>query len=312
MIFNTSTIYLDTVVNLKLDNIDVNVKGELIEKIFLHFGSSAAFVTGAKIAASFLLKTKLSFPTKVAGSLGTGVGFTGVYQIVNIGSKTLHSKFNSQNLNESININVDKIDIYTELENQIINENINKQNLQSFLPKFKSNLNSNSEEFLIRFKELTQNDLKIIENVNSKSTIISNLEKINSKSINEIFKEDDNLNVKEQIINSPLEFSEIEKLTNINDVLIILNYNLILNIVMVYLLFLLIYILSVKFIIDYNFNLDKIKNYYLGNLLHYIISKSITIWSVNNIIWIYFFLISLFIFSCASTFGIYVCIVVLS
>ena len=124
---------------------------------------------------------------------------------------------------------------------------------------------------------MTKNDIKINENVNSKSTIISNLEKINSKSINEIFKEDDKLNVIEQMINSPLEISGIDKLTNINDVLIILNYNLILNIVMVYLLFLLIYILSVKFIIDYNVNLDKIKNYYLGNLLHYIVSKSITI-----------------------------------
>lgn len=145
MIFYTSIIYLDTIVNLKLDDFDVNVKGELIEKMFLHFGSSAAFVTGAKIAASFLVKTKISIPSKVAGSLGTGVGFTGVYQIVNIGSKTLYSKFNLQNLNESVNINVDKIDIFTELENQIINENISKQNLQLFLPKFKSNLNSNSE-----------------------------------------------------------------------------------------------------------------------------------------------------------------------
>jgi|ERR1700723_2999616 len=114
------------------------------------------------------------------------------------------------------------------------------------------------------------------------------------------------------IINAPLELTDAEKLNCFSDLVNILQSNLIVNLSMVYLIFTLIFIITVKIITDNNINIDIVKKYPLGKYLYIILNKLISSWRISNIAWIYFLLISLFIFSCISTFGIYVSLVVIS
>ena len=157
------------------------------------------------------------------------------------------------------------------------------------------------------------NNLKI----DTKSNIISSIEKFKSQTISEIFQSQESIteSITENvpnIINAPLELTDIEKLKYMNDLVNLLQYDLIVNMVMVYLIFTLIFIITVKIITDNNINIDIVKKYPLGKYLYIILNKLISSWRISNIAWIYFLLISLFIFSCISTFGIYVSLVVIS
>ena len=157
------------------------------------------------------------------------------------------------------------------------------------------------------------NNLKI----DTKSNIISSIEKFKSQTISEIFQSQESIteSITENvpnIINAPLELTDIEKLKYMNDLVNLLQYDLIVNMVMVYLIFTLIFIITVKIITDNNINIDIVKNFPLGKYLYIILNKLISSWRISNIAWIYFLLISLFIFSCISTFGIYVSLVVIS
>jgi hypothetical protein len=114
------------------------------------------------------------------------------------------------------------------------------------------------------------------------------------------------------IINAPLELTDAEKLNYISDLVNILQSNLIVNLVMVYMSFTLIFIITVKIITDKNIKIEIVKKFPLGKFLYIILSKLISSWRINNIAWIYFMLISLLILSSISTYGIYICLAVLS
>jgi hypothetical protein len=76
--------------------------------------------------------------------------------------------------------------------------------------------------------------------------------------------------------------------------------------------FTLIFIITVKIITDKNIKIEIVKKFPLGKFLYIILSKLISSWRFNNIAWTYFMLISLLILSSISTYGIYICLAVLS
>jgi hypothetical protein len=59
-----NTIYLDTNINVKLDDLNFSITGEYIDKIFTHFGAVTAFLIGYRLAAAFVTKHPMSLGGK--------------------------------------------------------------------------------------------------------------------------------------------------------------------------------------------------------------------------------------------------------
>lgn len=310
-LFNMNTLYLeDPTIQIKLDDVDFNIKGDLINRFFNQFGIIAIFVAGAKLAASFLAKKNLSIPSKLLSFFVGGASFTLGYEVFGAGAGILKGKNHSNLENNTINISVDNIQIITDKNNAFTGDNISVNKLESFLPRFKDS-NINLGQYNSKIKEFLNNNNKL--NLNPKSNIISSIEKYKSQTISEIYPSQESVteNVP-NIINAPLELTDAEKLNYISDLVYLLQYNLLVNLSMVYLTFTLIFIITVKIITDNNINIEIVKKLPLGKFLYIILNKLISSWRINNIAWTYFMLISLFILSSISTFGIYVCLVVLS
>nr|QCI56455.1 hypothetical protein [Hypsizygus marmoreus] len=124
------------------------------------------------------------------------------------------------------------------------------------------------------------------------------IEDHSDRSLKEIFAQGGN-NVNNNLgdilfIHSPLEFSDLSIIHN--DLITILNYNLIVNLFMVYLILMLVFIFTIKFVIDSDLFLEKVKTLPLGKYLYYILNKLISIWKNSSILWIYFILFFFYLF----------------
>ena len=175
----------------------------------------------------------------------------------------------------------------------IINCNMNNLRATIF-PKFKWNLN------------LDASNLSTTETKSSK--IIKLIEDTNNAELAEI------LDVKsipfDIVIDSPLEPDNISILhDNLNT---ILTYNLPINLFMVYLVFMLIYIITIKYVLDSEAFLAKVQKLPLGKYIHYILDKLINVWKYSSIFWIYLILFFLLIFSSSSAYAIYGCLFILN
>ncbi len=111
-------------------------------------------------------------------------------------------------------------------------------------------------------------------------------------------------------INSPLEPSHLINFQQ--DLITILGYNLIVNITMIYLLLMLTWAFTVRFVLDTDSFLTKVKSWSLGKYLYPVLNKLINIWKKSTVLWIYFILFFLLFFSIASSYAIYACLFVLS
>lgn len=110
-------------------------------------------------------------------------------------------------------------------------------------------------------------------------------------------------------INSPLENSDLSGLSPIID---LLNSNLLLHFIMLYLIFMVLLIFTSKLLIEKKFNLEGIKKIPLGYYIHFLLTKLINIWKLNSNLWIYFILINLFIFTFFSSYSLYTIIISLN
>ena len=88
------------------------------------------------------------------------------------------------------------------------------------------------------------------------------IEKKTNSTLSEIFKSDSNID--NFFIESPLESSELSPIVIQNQVIELLNYNLVLHYVMIYLIIKCIFIFKVKLITDNNISIEFIKNLPLG------------------------------------------------
>jgi hypothetical protein len=186
--------------------------------------------------------------------------------MVNYTAGTIRGKnLAQQGLNEvSVSLHIKDVVIS---EGNISNNigNIISSDPTCIIPKFQFSI----EDRLSRFNSLN-NKLSIID-VNNKpeSKIINMIEKQNNCSLNEIFYKENSIN--NIIINSPLENIK-------NDLITILSYNLIVNLIMVYFICMLIFIFTFKFVINNNINLEKVKILPLGYYIHFILSNIILGW----------------------------------
>jgi len=306
-VLSSDIIYLDTTLNLNINELDLNVSGEYIDKIFTHYGAATAFVVGSKLAAAFLTKHPISLGGKIGVTIGTGAGSTAAFQMVNYGTGLIKGKILAQKGLTDGTINLYIKDVVVNNENNLNDSVVSSKNLDPsiLIPKFQSN----QLDSLIRFNEMFKNKLELVKVDNSNSKIIQMIEKQNSCSLNDIFSSENSLN--KVIINSPLESNDLTILSVKNDIITMLNYNLTVNLIMIYLIFMLTLIFIFKLFYDKNISLDKVNNLPLGNYFKSLIIKLLSAWKRSSNFWILFILFFLFLFSCSSAYGIYACLFIL-
>lgn len=81
---------------------------------------------------------------------------------------------------------------------------------------------------------------------------------------------------------------------------------------MLYLLIMLLIIFTCKLIIDSDIQLNKIKEYPLGNIIHKILVLYISVWKSSANIWIYMIVSGLIIFTLVSTYSTYSILTILT
>jgi len=81
---------------------------------------------------------------------------------------------------------------------------------------------------------------------------------------------------------------------------------------MIYFLFVLFFIITIRFVIDHDWFLNKVKNLPFGKFFHFIFNNLLKTWKNSNILWIYFLLFLLICCSISSTYAIYGCLFILN
>jgi hypothetical protein len=304
--FGITTIHLDNGDNfftVSLDNATFILNGKILDKIANTFGESAAFALGAQIGASFVLKKNISVPNKILVSLGTGSLSCQVKNANDIISKKMKIYLNNNNPVVCVDVNGESSSFVT-------------SNLMDILPKFKNgDYIGNTSELSARYQTFINNhlgDQVKIDILDSK--VIAHIQNVKSKTISEIFESSEisiETNNTPTIINSPLELSEMDKLNDLKDIVELMGINLNISIILAYLLFSLIFVFTIKLLVDSNINVDLVLKYPGGKIIHYILSKLLKVWSVNNTFWIYFILFITFFGSCFTAYSLYICSIVL-
>jgi len=302
----SNNIYLDssTIVNVNLDGVNVTVKGDYIDKLFTNIGATSAFVIGSRLAASFLSKHPMSLGGKIGTTISAGAGSSVAFQMVNQTSGLIKGIITPEKVgNDSVSLLIKDVNISSSLNNENVDSLVELINMNKDI---KSKLTPNIHESnLERFEKLTGENSVSVQLDNNNSQILEMVKEKHNGSLKEIFGSDTS------IINSPLESNELLISNLKNSIIEILNYNLTINFIMIYFIIMLIVIFTIKFVINKNTFLDSILKLPLGKYFHYILSKLITAWQASSIIWIYFILFFLLIFSCSSTYAIYGCLLVL-
>lgn len=202
-----------------------------------NLGSAGVFIAGTRIAAALLTKHP---PTggvlpKVGIIGGTGSGFTVTYKMIQ------ESMPSSNSSSASLSVSPIQITIQKKVESNVTDEVI-LDKLSSFL-----GIKANSIPKLNIKEELISGKLYFKSSeVEVQSKIISTLD--NSTP-----------NWRDSFIHAPLEGDQLQFLMSV------LSNNLYLHFIILYLLFMLLIIISCKFIFKDNIEFKKIKNYPLGN-----------------------------------------------
>ena len=94
------------------------------------------------------------------------------------------------------------------------------------------------------------------------------------------------------------------------DLTTILSYNFLINMGTVYLLCILTFAITTRFVVDHDFILNKVKslNSPFGKVLHYILTKLLSAWKTSSVLWIYFILFFVICFCCGSAYAMYGCL----
>jgi hypothetical protein len=304
--FGITTIYLDNGDNfftISLDNATFIFNGKILDKIANTFGESAAFALGAQIGASLVIKKNISVPNKILVSLGAGSLSCQVKNANDIISTKMKNYFNNNNRVVNVDVNDESSSSVT-------------SNLIDLLPKFKNgDYSGTTTELSARYKTFINNHLGDQVKIDiPDSKVIAHIQNVKSKTISEIFESSEisiETNNIPTIINSPLELSEMDKLNDLKDIVELMGINLNISIILAYLLFSLIFVFTVKQLADSNINVDLLLKYPGGQIIHYILSKLLKVWSINNTFWIYFILIITFFGSCFTAYSLYICSIVL-
>ena len=273
-----------------------------------------AFGIGARIAGALYITQLMVISRKRGRVLGSVLLSSFLYNIFTITNKIIMELILARRILNSITLDIKYI-YFNSLADKTLKTitNLNQNNL---LPKMQLNFN---ETILSKIENLFINKINIVNNTGSKFKVIESIETQNSSSIDKIFSNSENNSIvdnpisfseiKNNIINSPLENGDLYVLQN--QIIELLNYSFIINLIMVYFIFMGIFIFTIKIIIDKKISIDFVKRLPFGKFIHFMLKKLFSIWSNSNIFWIYLIFIVLLLGTISTTFALYACLFVL-
>lgn len=250
----SNVIYLDqnTEVLLRVEETEIKVTGEYIDKLFTSFGLTSAFVVGCKLAAAFIVKHPMPLGGKIGITAGTGAVSSTTFHMINQSASYIKGIITAEkSVDDSIILHIKDVKVTSTLSSEkgkslaeILHSYTDKPKLNDLIvPKFK-------DEILNYFDKTATSS---VENIKFRIVEVVNKD----SHLKQIFSEDPALNktikdISDSIfINSPLEYSEHTEavISNFNNNLnTILSYNLTVNLWMIYLIILLIFIFTIKFV----------------------------------------------------------------
>ena len=107
------------------------------------------------------------------------------------------------------------------------------------------------------------------------------------------------------IINSPLEPSVLNFIKFKSNIIEILDLEFTAHLFLIYLVVMLIFIFTIKFVVNKEWLLNKANSLPLGKYISYVLNKIITSWEYSSIFWIYFILFVILFTLLGCTQGIY-------
>lgn len=262
------------------------------------------------MAPGFVNKHPMSLLGKIDTIAGSGAMSSASFHMGNSTAGVIRGIMSGKQITDNTtNIKNKEVQISNELNNIVDLSQLNMDSLankQFIIPKFRGEI----------FSKFEGKNNYISSNDSRKSKIVELIEKSSDNTISDIFAEENTTKIeiiKDSLIISPLESSELINSQSqlLSDMTTILSYNLSINLFMVYLICVLTFAFTVRFVIDSDLILAKIKSLPLGKYTHFILSKIFNIWKDSSILWIYFILFFLFVFSCSSTYAIYGCLFIL-
>lgn len=237
-------------------------------------GSAAVFTAGARIAAGLVAKQPIHLIPKTGIIGGIAAGFTLTYKVI-INTYPIPSPGKSILETGEIRLEIKNLKLNSSQDSEF---NSNLEKLFGF-PNNKINIKRLETNNKIEINGSVEETKKVLEELDSQYP-----------------------NWKEGFINSPLENNEISN--PIKQFLIeALTNNLMLHFVILYLMIMFIIIFSCKIIIEKDIQFNFIKQYPLGNFIHNLLSKYISIWKYSANLWIYLIVFCLLIFTLASTYS---------
>lgn len=345
----SSPIYLDEGgISLTVEGVSFKYSGDYFTELCRLFGSGAAFSTGAKIAYALISKHGIGVLPKAGISAGGGVGSVLIYNMT-IDGFILVKGFLTQTASSGeskpaeCTVYVEKMSLKGGLvgsssnndsTGSLILDTLSKKSGGAINPNiFKHSVHQKAEiaqnlsliDNEISFKkqgEIFEGNFKF-SNRQPDSKVLTELKEVTNQNLADVFGQESVADVVVQtvepnasqlersiFINCPLESTELyaDKLLVIN----ILNNDLLLHFIMIYFVFMLIFIYTLKLIGDkglYTQDLQtKVQALPLGKYLDMLISKSINTWKFSNNLWLYIIMVFLFLFLCFSAFAIFACL----
>lgn len=314
-------VYLDndnTVnINVSIGDTKFSVSGDYMNLLFEKYGAIAAFTVGAKIVASFVAKTNLPLSTKMGVTAGGAVGSSFIYSGLTHTSEMIRGRLLAKTSNNTITLELKDTNITSTIpgvnsKTPLNSLNIDSSSREMFYNRITPKINLSSNETPLNILEnSTYKHLISTTNPNKGNSTVEAIENFTSQSLGDIFAKGENQNPFEIILNSPLEPVESELIQIKADLISVLSNELALHGIMVYLICVLIFIFTIKIVIDKNISIERVKMLPLGKFIHFILSKLISSWRFTATTWIYIILSILLVFSCSSSYIIYNCIVIL-
>jgi hypothetical protein len=356
---NYHMIHLDNIYEVEIDNVKASIPAETAKLLISDWGSTAAFIGGARIGALLVNKYPISIVSKIATSLVTGTltsftcKMTNVVmgKVGNVVTGGMNGNIESNPLTDnSLSFVAKKVkaSMHTQRFANEINNSIPRLPNKSLFENGREWLRNNSMENLNSVSDQVENTGNVMVDNNVTSTILNTIDKnqltkdfhdlnkilvdnvggkpnlienVDGVTKTNLIENVDGINsssssIADFFINSPLEStaSEILNATLKADLTTVLSDNLFVNIGIVYLLCVLAFAFTVRFVVDHDFILNKVKalNPPFGKVLHYILSKILSVWKNASVLWIYFILFFVICFCCASSYVIYGCLYLIS
>ena len=303
-----------TIWNCNIKGTNFLISGYYLNLLLNHFGYLTALGIGARIAGALYTTQLMLISRKIGMVLGSVLLSYFLYNIFTITNVIIMELILANRIVNSITLDI-KYLYFNSLADKTL-KTITKLNQTNLLPKMQLNFN---DTILSKIENLFRNKINIENNTGSKFKIIESIDTQNSSSIDKIISNSKNNSIvdnpisfseiQNNIINSPLENGDLYVLQN--QIIELLNYSFIINLIMVYFIFMGIFIFTIKIIIDKNISIEIVKRLPFGKYIHFILNKLIFIWSNSNIFWIYWIFIVLLLGTLSTTFALYACLFVL-